>query len=75
MSLTPLMTQALQACAKSPDKRLRRTRGGYVATGSQMPVFTKRLVNILDRGYYLQVEGDYADSARLTSKGEQAVLS
>lgn len=75
MSLTPLMAQALQACAKSPDRRLRRTRGGYVATGSITPVFTKRLVNMLDRGYYLQVEGEFADSATLTRKGEQAVLS
>ena len=75
MSLTPLMEQALQACAKSPDHRLRHTRGGYVATGTSLPIFTKRLVNILDRGYYLQVEGDFAESARLTSKGKQAVVS
>lgn len=73
MPLTPLMEQALHACSNSPDRRLRRTRGGYVATGASVPIFTKRLINILDRAYYLQVEGDFAESAKLTSKGERAV--
>lgn len=69
MHITPLVAQALVACATSPDQRLRRTRGGYVATGTKTPIFTKRLLQMMDRAWLVQLEGDYAESARLTSKG------
>lgn len=69
MHITPLVAQALVACATSPDQRLRRTRGGYVATGTKSPIFTKRLLQMMDRAWLVQLEGDYAESARLTVKG------
>jgi len=69
MHITPLVAQALVACATSPDQRLRRTRGGYVATGTKSPIFTKRLLQMMDRAWLVQLEGDYAETACLTAKG------
>jgi hypothetical protein len=70
MHITPLVAQALVACATSPDQRLRRTRGGYVASGTKTPIFTKRLLQMMDRAWLVQLEGDYSESARLTPKGQ-----
>jgi len=72
MQITPLVAQALNACAHSPDGKLRRTRGGYVATGTSLPIFTKRLVQMMDRAYLVQLQGDLAQTVSLTSKGRDA---
>ena len=73
MQITPLMREALVACAHSIDGKLRRTRGGYVATGSAVPIFTKRLVRSLHNAWLLQLHGEYDESAALTSKGASVV--
>jgi len=71
MQITPLVAQAMHACHQSPDGKLRRTRNGYVATGAQMPVFTKRLVQMMDRAYLVRIEGELAETVVLTTKGKR----
>ena len=73
MHVSPLMQQALKASANAPDKSLRRTRGGYVAPGTSTPVFTKRLVNMMDRAYLVRLHGEFGERAELTGKGAELV--
>lgn len=70
-NIKPLQRQALLAALDSPNHRFDRTRMGYVPAGvTPAPVFTLRLMRMLEAGYLLTFDDTaFPTSATLTRQG------
>lgn len=71
-SLGPTQRRALLAALHSPARSLTRSAGGWwiaIAPDGKASTFTVRTVRMLARGWLLDLQGEFATTAPLTTKG------